>query len=579
MIFNDKISIIEGGVFLFDLDKKAENRLTLKAIFIVALLITSVIIYLNSTHAILGHSYRDVYFYLIESLRMSGVSIGGYAYVNYLPPFVPFLTSILFRLGFVSETSIFISSGVFFFIGIMGMFKLLRLRFNNFYSFFGAFLYATLLINIKWVGNGTLDIPFVALMIWALYFFIQGMEKNQKYFYLAFPLGVLSFFTKYTGAIIFGIMILYFMSRTKIAFNIQKYFKNICGGIIAGIITSIPFFAYFFLNNIPLGFLNQAQEVSSESSLATNSAGHAVGNDLFYYLSGLTSNISLNENFALIFLAITLIGVILMIYMFGGTFKNSYFKIKDTESLIYKYTVPARIFYVLILVSFIMVVASFFTASLFSFVYSEMLLFLGMFILAYSLTKVIINYDEVDNVWLSTYPYLAINIAMAGLFLSYLIFFSAHLTKADRYFTAMAPGFIYLVTLSVEILLNRIKGFEIKKFNLKYLIPIVLMMLMLSATMTFFDYYSNDSMVLDERAAADWISDKEGVIFSDRGPIFTWYLQKEVGYANSIDNAKLDGLLINESVDYYISSENVNLTGYVPIKEFGDTTTVYKKNY
>ncbi len=558
-------------------DNRAENRLTLKMIFIVALIMTAVIIYLNSTHALLGHSFRDVYFYLIESLRMSGVSIEGYAYVNYLPPFVPFLTSILFRLGFVSETSIFISSGVFFFIGIMGMFKILRLRFNNFYSFFGAFLYATLFINIRWVGNGTLDIPFVALMIWALYFFIQGMEKNQKYFYLAFPLGVLSFFTKYTGAIIFGVMILYFMSRTRIAFNIQKYFKNIFGGIVAGIITSVPFFAYFFLNDIPLGFLNQAQEVSSESSVAANSPVGAAGNDLFYYISGLTSNISLNETYALIILAVTIIGIVLMMYMFGGTFKNSYFRIKDTKSLIYKYEVPAKIFYVLILISFIMIITSFFTASLFSFVFSEILLFLGMFILAYSLTKVIINYDEVDNVWLSTYPFLAINIAMTGLFMSYLIFYSAHLTKADRYFTAMAPGFIYLVTLSVEILLNRIKGFEIKKFNLKYIIPIVLMILMLSATITFFYSYSDDAMVLDERAAAEWISDKDGVVFSDRGPIFTWYLQKEVGYTSSIGNNYLDEQLIGEGADYYIASEDVNLTSYSPVRQFGNTTTVYQR--
>ncbi len=511
---------------------------------------------------------------------MSGVSIGGYAYVNYLPPFIPFLTSILFRLGFVSETSIFITSGIFFLIGIMGIFKLLRLRFNNFYSFFGAFLYATLIINIKWAGNGTLDIPFVALMIWALYFFIQGMEKNQKYFYLAFPLGVLSFFTKYTGAIIFGVMILYFMSRTRIAFNIKKYFKNIFGGVIAGAITSIPFFTYFFLNDIPLGFLNQAQEVSSESSLTSTHAGQLVGNDLFYYFKGLIYNISANDSIvAYLILFVTIVGVILIIYMFGGTFKNSYFKIKDTQSLIYKYSVPARIFYVFIVVSFVMVISSFFTASLFSFVYSEILLFSGMFILAYSLTKVIINYDEVDNVWLSTYPYLAINIAMAGLFLAYLIFFSAHLTKADRYFTSMAPGFIYLVVLSVEILLNRIKGFEVGKFNLKYLIPIFMMLLMLFATVDYLDGYYNEDLVIQERQAADWMSDKDGIIFSDRGPIYTWYLQKEVNYtSNSRNGLVLNSELTNASADYYIGMDKVNLPNYDMVKDFGHVT-IYQRNF
>lgn len=567
-----------GGIDVFDLDKKTENRLTIKLIFLFALVITAVIIYLNSTHAILGHSYRDVYFYLIEALRMSGSNISGYAYIDYLPPFIPFLTSILFRMGFVSETSIFITSGIFFFIGIMGTFKLLRLRFNNFYSFFGSFLYATLLINLKWVGNGTLDIPFVALMIWALYFFIQGMEKNQKYFYLAFPIGVLSFFTKYTGAIIFGIMILYFMSRTRIAFNIQKYFKNIFGGVIAGVVTSLPFFAYFFLNNIPLGFLNQAQEVSSESSLTTTHAGQLVGNDLFYYVNGLTDNIYSNDSFmGIIILAVIIIGMIFTIYMFGNTFKDSYSKIKDSQSLIYKYPVPAKIFYVFIVISFVMIISSFLTASMFSFVYSEMLLFLGMFILAYSLTKVIINYDEVDNVWLSTYPYLAINIAMAGLFLSYLIFFSAHLTKADRYFTSMAPGFVFLATLSLEILLNRLKFLKIRNFNLSYLIPIAIMVLMLFSTVTYLSGCGNDGLVLDERATADWIEDKQGSIYSDRAPIFTWYLQKEVKYpANTANNTLLSEELVNESADYYISMNPVNLTGYAPLKQFGQVTVYHK---
>ena len=558
---------------MFDLDRKTENRLTLAAVFIFAAIITGVIIYINSTHSILGHSYRDVFFYLIESFRMSGGEINGYAYVNYLPPFVPFLTSLLFRLGFVSTTSIFISSGIFFFIGIMGMFKLLRLRFNNFYAFFGAFLYGTMIINVKWVANGTLDIPFVALMIWALYFFIQGMEKDRKYFYLAFPLGVLSFFTKYVGAIIFAVMLLYFMSRTNIARNIKKHFKNICGGIIAGIITSLPFFAYFILNNIPLGFINQAEQVSSKTSTTVTSSGQQLGNDLFYYISGIINNISPDYNTGLLIVIVAIIGVIVIVYMFLKTLKNSYSKIKGKPSSIHMLPVPVSCFYVFMVISFAMIITSFFTASLFSFVYSEILLFAGMYLLAYSLTKIIILYDEVDNVWLSTYPYLAINIAMAGLFLSYLIFFSAHLTKADRYFTAMAPGFVFLIVFSVEMLLNRFEGIKVKNFNLKYLIPIALMLLMLSATVNYLDWVGDDPLAISEQQAADWIGDKEGIIFSDRGPSYSWMLKKEVPYARNLTNeVALNQELLNNNATYYISTDKVNLTSYAPVKQFGSVT-------
>ena len=114
-----------------------------------------------------------------------------------------------------------------------------------------------------------------------------------------------------------------------------------------------------------LGFLNQAQEVSSESSLAVTSGGQTLGNDLFFYIKGIIYDISAN-NYIIggFYTLIMVIGLIVMFYMFGGTFKNSFYKIRNTESLIYKYPVPAKIFYVFIIISFLMIFASFFTASL-----------------------------------------------------------------------------------------------------------------------------------------------------------------------------------------------------------------------
>lgn len=558
---------------MFDLDRKLENRLTILAIGLVAAIITFIIIYQNSIHYILGNQYQDVYYYLIEALKMSGVEIEGYRFVSYLPPFIPFLTSILFRLGFVSSTSIFITSGVFFFVGIMGMFYLLRLRFNNFYAFFGSFLYATLFINLKWVANGTLDIAFVGLMIWALYFFIQGMEKNQKFFYIAFPLAVLTFFTKYVGAIIVGVMILYFMSRTNIASNIKKYYKNLFGGIFAGILTSVPFFAYFIINKIPLGFINQTASVSSQGSRVITHAGHMVYNDLFFYINFITYDISSSQTLTgWIIILVAIVGIIFITYLFLKTFRNSYLKIRNTDSSIYKWRVPSKLMYGILIVSLIMVAVSFFTASKFSFFFSELILFSGMYLLAYSLTKIIINFDEVDNIWHSTYPYLAINIAMTGLFLAYLIFFSAHLTKTNRYFTSMAPGFIFLVVFAVEILLNRFKT----KF--KYIIPIVMMLLMLGTCWTFITHINDNPVEISEQNAADWLKDKDGLVFSNRGYAQTWYLQKEVKIPKNLGNATLlNQELLDENATYYVSSGKVNLTDYSIVKQY-NAIRIYQRN-
>ena len=556
---------------MINLDKKLENRLSLIVVVVFAFLITSSIIYLNSTHSILGHSHRDVFFYLIQSLRFSGVEISGYNYVNYLPPFIPFLTSLLFRLGFVSEASIFFASGIFFFFGILGMYCILKLKFNNFYSIFGSFIYATLLMNVRWVANGTLDIAFVAIMIWALYFFIQAVEKNQKYFYIAFPLAVISFFTKYPAGLIVPLMMLYFMAKTNFAENIKKYFKNLVGGIVAGILTAIPFFAYFFIYNIPLGFLNQAEGISSTSSLTTTSGGKLIGNDLFFYIKGLIYDISSTDYFvAVIILAITLIALLLIIYIFGNTLKDSFSKIKESTSLIYKFEVPSKAMYYILAISIILILVSFFTASLFSFIYSEIMLFAGLYLFAYSFTKILLNYDGADDISVTRCPCLALNIVMAGFFLSYLVFFSAHLTKVDRYFTSMAPGFIFLLTMSVETLVEKIKGFKFRNVNLKYAIPIFMMVLMLFASAHFIISIHDDPLAVNEKNAANWIGNDDGVILSDRGPTYTWLLQKEVSYPKFIsDSDLLDEELRNDSAKYYIGINSINLTTYSPIKEFG----------
>ena len=390
---------------------------------------------------------------------------------------------------------------------------------------------------------------------------------------------VLSFFTKYPAALIVPVMILYFMAKTDFIENFKKYFKNIFGGIIAGAITSIPFFAYYFIYNIPLGFLNQAGEVSSRTSTSVTHGGVPVGNDLFFYVKDIIYNISSTRYFiGIIIVAVAVMGLILMMYLFQGKLRNSFSENKNKSIRIFKWEFSAKLLYLSLAVSVILMLFSFFTASLFSFIYSEIILFTGLYLFAYSLTKIIKLQENVDDIKLSTYPYLVMNITMLGLFLSYFVFFSAHLTKADRYFTSMAPGFIFIITFACEMLISKIKGFEFKNVNLKYLIPILMMFLMLIVAGFYFAGDKNDSLVLAEQNAADWISDKEGVIFSERGPIYTWYLQKEVGTSKyPTDPERLNKELLENNVTWYIGLEDLNLTDYSKVKDY-KLTFIYERN-
>ena len=560
-----------------NINKKMANRISLILVVLFSLIITITLIYENIIHQRgIGTHYKDVYCYLIESLRLAGIQIGGYKFVNYFPPFIPFLTSLLFRIGFVSEYSILFTAGIFHIFGIIGMYYILKLRFNNYYSIFGSIVYGAFLINLKWVGNGMLDIPFTALMIWAIYFFILAMEKNQNYFYIAIPLAVISFFTKYPAGVIFPLMLLYFMAKTRFFYNIKKYSKGLVKGAIAGVITLIPFLAYFVINKIPLGFINQAQEISSRASLKfATSESNLMGNDLFFYFKIIPHIIT--YQYGKIILAIFIIGLIVTIYFVVKNFKDSFSKIKNSRIQMYKWDVSSKIMYLIFAVSIILILISFLTASLISFAISELLLFTGLYLCAYSFTKIFLKYDNAEEISSTRYPYLLINIVMIGFFLSFLVFFSAHLIKQSRYSTSMAPGIVFLITLSIETLMIKTKDIKIKKINLKQLIPIFIILVMLLSSINYINHLKYDKNAADEKLAVNYLKDKEGVIMSDRGPVYTFYLKKEVKLIRDMDQKNLDKELLDNHAEYVTTFHQVNLTHYSPIKEFGNIT-IYKKN-
>ena len=567
---------------MFNITEKMTNRISLIIVILFAFIITFTLIYQNIIHQIgIGYPYIDIYLYLIEASRLFGIETGGYKYINFLPPFIPFLTSLLFRIGFVSEFSIFITTGIFYIFGILGMYYILKLRFNNYYSTFGAIFYGLFKINMKYVGNGLLDTAFIALMLWAIYFFILAMEKNQNYFYIAIPLAIISFFTKYPGGLIFPLMLLYFMGKTRFFYNIKKYSKGLVKGAISGIITLIPFGAYFFIKQIPLRFIHQAQEISSTSSLtATGSDGKLVGNDLFFYIKIIEKIISFplwKIEFRKIILLIAIIGLIITIYFVGKNLINSFSEIKNSKIRLCKWNVSSKLMYLIFSISLILILISFLTASLISFAISELLLFTGLYLCAYSFTKIFLKYDNAEEISSTRYPYLLINIVMIGFFLSFLVFFSAHLIKQSRYSTSMAPGIVFLITLSIETLMIKTKDIKIKKINLKQLIPIFIILVMLLSSINYINHLKYDKNAADEKLAVNYLKDKEGVIMSDRGPVYTFYLKKEVKLIRDMDQKNLDKELLDNHAEYVTTFHQVNLTHYSPIKEFGNIT-IYKKN-
>ena len=141
-----------------------------------SILITYSLIVLNEN---IGIYCSDVFVYLANSLSFAGYP-SSRVYL-YLSPFICFLTSILFRLGFVYESSLYIVVGIFGIIGNIGIYVLLKNKFSSLLSLCGAILFGSFSLNLLWWANGTLDVSAVSISIWTLIFVILAIDKDSEY--------------------------------------------------------------------------------------------------------------------------------------------------------------------------------------------------------------------------------------------------------------------------------------------------------------------------------------------------------------------------------------------------------------
>ncbi|OWT33188.1 hypothetical protein BGI41_03655 [Methanobrevibacter sp. 87.7] len=572
--------------------RRKQDNISISFLIVLFAVMTVLLIMINSSSNILGRSFRDVYFYLIYALRFSGVYFSGYAYINNLPPLIPYLTSILFRLGYVNVSSIFIVTGIFYFLGGVFFYKLLRIRFNNLYSVLGAVIYSCLSINLTWAANGTIDIPSVALSIIALYGLIMAVDRNQKYFYLAFPAIVLGFFAKYTAGITLMIMILYYVLRVFSRRKLRKYWKNTLGGMIFGSLFIIPYIVYIKLNNLPLGFLGQFGEVASEPS-SKAALSHKVTNDLGFYIVNIPH--CLNSNIpvlAYLLIAILLIGFVLIICKSRSTLKITY---NQQSILLLGRSIPLSVVYKMIYIDLIILVLVFLTIGKISFVYTEILFFIFVYLMAVKINKIIGKYNNIPRK--RKYKSFNFDFIMFIWFFTYFIFFSAHYVKTHRYFTTMAPGFVAMIILSLYLILNTSKirniSFDLKEnkrkdYNIKLSTVIILILIV---SFVCYGFYSmsldkTDPLVSDESNMANYLKTNypdyiNSTISADRAPIYVWYLHKEVKYMKNSDDPTIRTYnLKKENASYYIgNNSSLEVENYDKIINFNNVTLYKKSEY
>ena len=270
---------------------------------IIYLLILTIIVSVITYYRILVQidigPISDSFDFLSNAIVFAGQSIGYSEMMR--PPFFPFIISLVFRLGYISTNTIFFVDGILFIFGVIGLFLLLKIRFNNLESFIGGLLYSTFPIVLQILGVGFSDLASVSFSIWAIYWTVLAVKNDSKFFYLGFPFLMFAFLTRYNSALlIFPIFLYLLINRDKVNF------KNFSIGIITSILIIIPVLIFFYekFGNIIYPFINFG---TSSIALTTSSENFAYNPNIFYFIQNLPDFVGPQGLFVLLIIALGII--------------------------------------------------------------------------------------------------------------------------------------------------------------------------------------------------------------------------------------------------------------------------------
>lgn len=154
-----------------------EHKRDIIAISSLLIIVTVITLLLLNIDLKVGVYYvRDVFFYLNNALFYAGYNT-GFENTRGLSPLIPMITSIFFRMGFISDGTIIIVSSVFYIFSALGMYFLLRLRFDEVLSFTGSMILSTFPIVIVWITKGMLDIRNVLFNLVSLLYDFRIQKK------------------------------------------------------------------------------------------------------------------------------------------------------------------------------------------------------------------------------------------------------------------------------------------------------------------------------------------------------------------------------------------------------------------
>ncbi|MEE1117251.1 glycosyltransferase family 39 protein [Methanosphaera sp.] len=538
---------------MFGINDFSRNNKLLGILSVLMIIYTGILLYSQSIRSI---SYWDIFVYLQNAMLFSGNNIGSQLSV---PPVLSLLTSVPFKLGFISETSLFVVSGILFIFLIIGMYLLFNERFDCEISLLASLIFSMLSLIVTWALTGATDVPALSFGVWALLFTIWGLNKDFKYYYPAFLFFILAFFTRFTEGFILIVMGYYLLINFE-KFKKQLTVKNILPFVVYVLIIGLIICGVYLSFQGTIPFISQFLEVSSSSQVSSVNVGYEL--NPYYYLQNLPE------------------------YLTSFNASDSYFVSLSTSD-----NSPTPLSYAFILLVVIYLLK--FLSKLVNYDICEVdnknikiaaIILLSIFtIISYTHLSYMITELVFIVILLLYYRWLPdkdnqmdyLMLLWIGI---YIIMHSYHPVKVDRYIIPILIPLTYFVTTSIQFILK-----DKKKVLIALLIILILMIPVNASYLSSITHENQHTH--EEKVAAEWLGQydpnyKSYNISSDRGVVFSWYLKKYV-YTTiprvlEANNESLIDKLNSIEAKYYIdsTSNTTKIAGYQCIYDNNKDTRV-----
>ncbi len=528
----------------------------------------------------IGIGNWDTFLYLENGRNFAKM---GWGDVPSISPVLPMILSKMFLIaGHTYQEAIFNIDVLFYIIGVITFYCLLKLKFNHETSFLGSVIYATFTLLYSWVALGGNDIIGVTGTILTIYLILAAHKYNNKLYYIALPIAAYAFLSRYTaGVMIFSIVFYWLIEKIDL-----NEIKHILIGGILGVISVSWFFYQFYIHlGTPFPFLGQFS--GTVSNTVVLDSGFLP--DSWYYIKHLpnyllsrvpdvtTFNAIVNPMgnvpsvIAYVYILLFIFAVGLLIYRIIKNVKNSSIPFDNKSKLMLLLTV-------FLLIVFLVTLGSI------SYIISTIIFLVALYVL-----WTILKSYNIKN--------LDYELLMLSLLVIYTVFQSILFTKNDRYFITVLPFIAYFITYALDGIFEKLdESIKIKRIPLSKIISVLIIFGLLLNSLAFVSQMPTDNEYNNIKDACEFLVQHENInntsiCYSDNWPAVTWYLNiycqrgvpniTDTYYQPKFSEEILTMNSTHKAASYYVDSnseEKVEYPGMIKIHRT-NTVQIYKNKY